>query len=427
MALKLVSRGGNAKQEDNSLSSWIRTPVNTAISLASSVPQFAQNVGRSLADLAPSRRGGMPELTKELYEGPSVQEQVRSDVEKSQKLPEGSLEPKGFLEKTINKTASSLPLVLGSGGTSLPAIIGSDLSSSAGMTAAEEFGAGPVGQVIGGLIGGKLFNKAHAKWGQGKHIPKLKELAETSKKEFYDTEAKLGAKINAPSKKYLEGLKNLAAKIEDNTALALGEKQELINKLGQYEIDAAKGTVNAAKLVQREKELNALWPQIQGPKNRVYREFVGQTRNLIEDTGKAIGKKHPKWLNSWQSAKDIVKAQNFKSELGELIEDYPKIAKLVANPLVKGLFGVGAGGVLGGVGGAAVGALGGLGVNKAERLWGFYRQPAGAKLLEEAVKNIWSRNIPALEKTLLKLNQEAKHYEKKHPEEKSKLKLVSRG
>ena len=191
--------------------------------------------------------------------------------------------------------------------------------------------------------------------------------------------------------------------------------------------DTRSGTINASKLAQRDKELNSLWPTIKGDKNRVYREFVGKTRKVVEDTGKEIGQHHPEWLNTWQGAKDIVKAQNYKNALTEVIDEYPAIGKLISKPLIKDILGASSGGLVGGWGGAIAGAGISMGLRKAEQIYAFTRKTEPQKLLAQAVKHIGNRNIPALRKTLLELNREVDNFEKKNPViPTGKLKLISR-
>lgn len=436
MALKLVSRvqqNNQTPQEENKPGFGRRVFENTVGALATSIPQFAQSVGRTFADLAPSRRGGMPELTRDLYEGPSLSQDIRAEREKSQGFAPGSLEPQGYGEKVLNSVAQTAPISALTGGASWGKNLFNDALVSSGQVGAEELGLGVPEQIIGGILAPILFKGGKnllSKTGlvkPGHSIPRLNELAESAKKDFYAKEAQLGSKINVPAKDYVSGLEKIGEKIVDNTALSLSEKQDLVSKINQFTTDANSGKINAAKLVQREKELNALWSQTQGPKNRVFREFVGQTRKFIEDIGDKIGSHHKEWHKNWKDAKDIVKAQNYKTTISEMAEDFPGLGKYLAKPMVKGLLGLSAGGAIGGAGAAVLGAVGTAGFGRGERLWGFMQKPAGQKLVHDSIKNIIDRNGPALKISLTKLNKAVDRYEEENPEPpKKKLKLVSR-
>lgn len=424
MPLKLVSRNNKPVEQPQEAGFITRNIVNPVTAAVGSVPSLVQGLGEEFKEYLPSHRGGRPDITEEIIQGvPGTIPKLRESAASALGVTPESLQPQGFFEKTIDKTAQALPFIYGLGG-SLGTL---DLASSAGMAAADEAGLGPLGEIAGGILGPVALRKIQSMRGKPSSIPHLEELANKAKENFYEKEAKLGSKINVPSKKYVEGLNKIASKVEDNTALSLSEKTEIMNKLDQFRNDAAFGTINAAKLVQREKELNALYPSIQGPKDRIYREFIGQTRNHIENFGKEIGNKHPDWLHSWQNAKDIVKAQNYQSGLSQLIDEYPTISKAISNPLVKGLLGIGAGSYLGGPVGAGVAVGGSLGFKKAERLYAYYKRPIGQKLLKEAFKNIYDRNVPALERTLVKLNKDVEKFEEENPEKPmGQLRLVSR-
>lgn len=144
------------KRTDNSPGSFTRVAENTLNSIVTGIPQFAQSIGRGLADLAPSRRGGMPEITKELYEGPTVSEEIRSAREKSQGYPKGSLEPQGSLEKGIDKFARIVGESPAFGGISGPRETLSLAGLAAGSQVGEDQNLGPVGQFITGAAGALL-------------------------------------------------------------------------------------------------------------------------------------------------------------------------------------------------------------------------------------------------------------------------------
>jgi len=144
------------KRQDNAPGTLRRIAENTANAIGTAIPQFAQSIGRDLADLAPSRRGGMPEITKELYEGPTVSEEIRSAREKSQGFPKGSLEPQGSVEKGIEKFTRFVGESPAFGGISGAREALSLAGLAAGSQLGEDQKLGPVGQFMTGAVGALL-------------------------------------------------------------------------------------------------------------------------------------------------------------------------------------------------------------------------------------------------------------------------------
>ncbi len=130
-----------------------RVAENTANAVGTAIPQFAQSVGRIFSGIAPSKRGGMPELTKELYEGPTVSQEVRSAREKSQGFNPGSLEPQGSVEKGAEKFARFVGESPAFGGIHGVRGALSLAGLATGMQVGEDQNLGPVGQFITGVVG----------------------------------------------------------------------------------------------------------------------------------------------------------------------------------------------------------------------------------------------------------------------------------
>lgn len=142
--------------QENVPGTFRRVAENTVGAVATAIPQFAQSVGRTLSSISPSHRGGMPELTEDLYEGPTVSQEFRRSREKSQGFEQGSLEPQGSVEKGAEKftrLVGESPVFGGihgvRGALSLAGLAG-------GMQYGEDEKLGPVGQFLTG-IGGALL------------------------------------------------------------------------------------------------------------------------------------------------------------------------------------------------------------------------------------------------------------------------------
>ncbi len=216
---------------------------------------------------------------------------------------------------------------------------------------------------------------------KGVNPKNLDEFAEVAKKNYYTKEKKLGSKINYPSGNYQKRFDKLIEDIGDNSALSNVEKQDLISKMDLYRGDANSGKLNASKLTQRDKEINALYPKLRGSANYVPRQYINEAKEILNDTATSIGKKHKSWYKNWQGAKDIHKAQNFTADLSDMAQESPKIAKQLSKPLLKQLLGIPAAVV--GAAAEPVIEAGKTAVNKGQQIYGFYKYPAGQKLLKE--------------------------------------------
>ena len=229
-------------------------------------------------------------------------------------------------------------------------------------------------------------------------------------------------------------METIEKQIHSTTALTPSDKTELLAKTEAFISDInGGGYVNAAKMAQRDKEINAVYKAGKGSE---YKHLIKEMKDTINDYAEKFGTWGPakKWYESWQSAKEVTKALKYNTAIGDLIEDSPKLTKIITNPLVKGLLG---GGALGsGLGyltpwgpvvNRAIGAgAGGLAASKAAQVWGFWRQPRARYLLGEAAKYSGQRNIPALGNTLKQLNRSADMYEKKNPAKKP-VKIIKKG
>lgn len=366
-----------------------------------SIAQGAHNVGAAIGNYFSSEENQMEPLQ---VQAPTV-ESLRERFE----VPE----PEGWAQEIFDNTARTAPLLL-LGPGSLSAKVANSLLSSASMTAVKKAGGGPALQFAASLGASKGFDKLQSFFKSGGKPDTLNAFAEVAKKDFYDKEAKLGAKINVPKGKYQVKWDNIIDKIENDSALDLAEKQNLIARMNLYKNDAATGTINAAKLAQRNKQINSLYPKLQGQKNSVARQYMNEAKSIVQDTAKSIGKRHKSWYNNFSSANDIHRAQNYQSDLADMIEESPQLAKQVAKPIIKKILGMPAG-IAGAVAGAAlepVKAAGKAIVEKGKEIYGFYQYPAGQKILKEFYGDVAKKNIPRAVETLAKLNTTVDKWEK---------------
>jgi len=146
----------SSSDRENEPGTFRRVAENTLNAIGTAIPQFAQSIGRDLADLSPSRRGGRPDIVKELYEGPTVSQEIRSAREKSQGFKPGSLEPQGSIEKGAEKFSRFVgesPAFGGIGGVRGLLSLG---GLAAGSQVGEDLDLGPLGQFATGAVGALL-------------------------------------------------------------------------------------------------------------------------------------------------------------------------------------------------------------------------------------------------------------------------------
>jgi hypothetical protein len=327
------------------------------------------------------------------------------------------IKAQGFGEEVLDATIQNLPLTYALGAGNFGAKLVQDIFGTTGMKAAEKLGAGPVGQIAGGLAGGSLGRGALKKFfSQGGTPQKLGELAKNAEEQYWTKAKELGTSIKSDARKYAHGLENLVDEIRDTTAFKTEtQRNDLLQRFERYLNDASSGEINASKLTDRVKEINESFPKFLGPENKTPRKFIERAQKLMFAEAEDIGKKHPEWFKTWEGARDITRAVNFRPEFLSILDDFPWLAKKVTSPILHQALGIGGGTLLGGLTGGAAGSLGILGAKKGIELWNFYSSPATKKLLGESVKNVVERNIPQLAKSLVQLNKEAEKFEEQSP------------
>jgi len=436
MALKLVSRGNQPIQsklpeQPGFLSDVGNTLKQVATGVALSPFQWAQNIGSALADIAPSRRGGRPELTRELYEGPSVTEMTREKLN----IPK----PEGFAQETLDLSAQNLPLTLLLGGGTIGQKILHDVLGSIGMKAAEKAGFGAAGQIAGALAAPGAFSKVAPKLAQGAKRAGFNKAAQFLEREstrpglyaaidkqeqnLFTKADELGSKITGPSHNYARKLEELKEEIGNTTKITESNKNDLISKFNLWISDIAGDRVNANKITERIKDINALHNE---PLSDNYRRYLDRAQKIMFDEGDKLGKNHPLWHKAWSSAREITKAKNYQFSVRDMLEDYPMIGKHLKSKLAWESLGAGIGYGLGG----KLGGVAGIGLAQVpkniERLYGFYSYPAAQKTLYKVFKSAIDENKDQFLKSIVKLNKVADDYEKENPEQTSRLRLISR-
>lgn len=288
-------------KQENEPGTLRRVAENTANALVTGIPQFAQSVGRTLADLAPSRRGGMPELTKDLYEGSTVGQEFRSAREKSQGLQEGSLEPQGSVEKGIDKFARFVGESPSFGG-----IHGArGALSLAGLAAGSQYGEdqdlGPVGQFITGA-GGALIP------GGIEHLAKGTAKA-----------------ITSPKQALARGVSKLAKAPEI--------KKQLINDARKSGVQLDLGSITdngAVKFIQNQIAQSPLvGDALETFKKDLSQQVINEYKSIVETIGEST------LQNNFQAGESVQNAikENQKSSLDQSRKLYENVRNTSKNAM----------------------------------------------------------------------------------------------
>ena len=137
-----------------------------------------------------------------------------------------------------------------------------------------------------------------------------------------------------------------------------------------------------------------------------------------------IGKKNPEWFKAWKDADAIHKALNYKTYLTDVLDEYPRLEKIVTNPLAQAAVGLGAGGFMGGLLGGATGLATTAVARKGTQLYGFLGNKTTEKLLGQALKATVERNIPTLNRIYTQLNKTADKYQQENPSSDNRNRIV---
>ena len=331
-----------------------------------------------------------------------------------------ALRPEGAIEEILQSTARTLPFA-GPLKTGAQAVgtIGRSLAGSTAIKGAEAVGAPLPIQLLAGIGGERGFSKL-SNWLTKSKVPvqNLSMIADREKNALYAKEGELGSKIVTPAtpyKKNLEKVLNDVNKHNPDTRFSTSDLKEIDNKVGSYLNDFTGKGISADKLIDRRTELNSLIAQSRGREKEIY-QFIKKGMNETIDELKP---QHGEWKNALEGADAIHQAQNFKQTLIDSVEVFPKLGKVLTNPLagaaaiafpslyftgdpVKALATFGAS--------YASGRTLGKGLDVLPFLSG----EAPRRVLAEATSQVLNRNLPAAAQSYLKLNKMADDYDKKN-------------
>lgn len=259
------------------------------------IPDIAALPG-SAAQWAVNKIAGTPGLEINAPGVPTFEKMKRGRQEIAGKyLPDiNYLEPNDILTKFASFIGSDLPFIVASGGTGLVKRAIQSAGSAIGMIGAEEAGLGPIGQFVGGLVGGgstqfipkitkNIKTGALEKSGQALHgMDTLTEFGQKSKSGFYEKAHEIGKKLNIP-------VEDLESTIDKELSLArrkLPDKdyQELFKEVKSTGETITRGKMTGEDLLLARRKFNTLIGRV-GPKSdkgQIYTSIHKKITDAVE-------------------------------------------------------------------------------------------------------------------------------------------------
>jgi hypothetical protein len=381
-------------------------PAGTLQGLAQSALAGTLGFPGNILDIS-SRVGkaiGLPE-EKGKYKLPTSPEVLQ----KIESITGRHYEPENIVTKTLERTASNILPALALGPGSPLARVALDLSMSLGSEIGHKLGL-PGADLLGAVAGAKLFHSLPAFKGAETLIPRAQAL----QKEAFTTEKALGSKLPIKKYKYKSQMEDLLNKTKKMSFKDSAQKDWLKDTLQNFVNDADELPMYASKLTERQQEINGLWGNVLGDRNKNAKRILGSAHDIIMKTIDTVGKQQPEWHQSWRQGQELTKALGTANYFQDLLKDVPYLGKKITSGLIYTLFGGGAGAAaLKGLPVAGLGLAGVAVAPQAAKTYGFLTSgETPRRLYWEATKQLAERNFPAAAKTILKLDKEAKKYEK---------------
>ncbi len=387
---------------------------------------LVQGLSQGIVDIIglPSARGGRPDIAAEhsqirLPHSSAGISQLSSDILGYE--PE-SLKAKNFPEKVLHSASSGLGFLgsqgaLNVGGKGIAKLAGRELAGSTASQAAASLKLPSSVQLFAGIGGQSGFEKVFNRLNKVK-IPanNLSTMAAEAEKGFYDTERELGSKIPVDVKPFEKDVFKLQDRIGKDKKLSSLEKQELLLKSEEFLSDAASGKVNASDISQWRKDLNFLISKERGVVKDYYKAIRTPIVNILKETEK----NNPEWYSSLKSGDQLHAAQNFGKTFKDMVNYFPRVGKILDNPIAYFLASAGPSVLYKGVPGLGYGVAataGGMAAKKIAKVAPFlFSGPAPRHVLLKASEEVIKNNIPAAMREYAKLNSMASKWEAKHKE-----------
>lgn len=350
-------------------------------------------------------------------------------------LGKGTLTAQNLPEQVIDDIFSTLPLALASGGIgALPLAAGRAAAGSVAGQAAEGIGLGPIGGLMGNILGSYGFDLARLRATPGG----IRKQATDLYKDHYVKGRDAASGIQVDSRPFSSKLNREWDRISDGkTGLNRSSRKEALYQLNNLEKEIKADRIDLNKIWDSKEHLNKLIKkESDGDLRQFYKEMVGYINENILDEA---AKKYPEFGEHYTPYLELYKAVEVPNALRKVFEKSTDIKSIVTNKVAQGvlggtaLFGGPAGLVTAGktLGTALPAAYAG---RYATRAWDlFTKSPTARKLWGNIAQNALEENIPALKTSLIKFNREADKHTQNLPETKQQvsarknIKVVSGG
>lgn len=339
---------------------------------------------------------------------------------------EQGYKPENIVGRGLLNTAGNWPLLFFGPG-SVASKVGADVAGSLGMETAKDLDLGPLAQVGAGVLSSKGFNKAsNLLKGAAKNPSKIgKHISD-----LYSEQKKLGDQIFIDKPKLMDKLNNLEKKISgqliDPAKFSSEAKRDILSNLETIRSELRNpGKLTGSELFDIKKNLNSIY----SPKNSIQNNFYKDFRNIVKGSLEKDLSKLPKttdaqkWIDTWKTADELYKIQNWQTDLGRNLDKLTssgKLGKIVTNPIAQSGLAIMAGKSLGAVPAKVLGVTAGLSAGlkagesvkrSADFINELRKTKEGQKLMWDIVVDSLKDNTNALASNLNKLNKKAEKFE----------------
>lgn len=404
----------------------VKAPLKLAETLVDVIPKGLGKAGEFLN----------PEEYRERFPSEEPVDATQYLRNKEGKLPSEQLgkalgseegyEPSNIASKSLINSVGNWPLLF-FGPASITSKIGSDVAGSLGVETAKYLDLGPLAQVGVGVLSSNGFNKiAGLLKGSAKNPSKIVEHIS----KLYNEEKRLGDKIIINKPNLVNNLNNLDKKISgqliDPKKFSSEAKRDILSNLDiiRSEIKSG-GKLTGTELFDIKKNLNSIY----SPKDSIQNNFYKDFRNIIKSSLEKDISKTPlptdtkKWIDTWKTADELYKIQNWQTGLGRNLDKLAssgKLGKIVSNPTAQAGLALLAGKSLGTIPAGILGGAAALSTTvktgeSIKRSSDFIKELSktkdGQKLMWDIVVDSVKDNTNALASNLNKLNKKAEKFE----------------
>lgn len=288
-----------------------------------------------------------PEMKSPIPTLPSMSD-VKGKI--AEQFEPGYLEPKGTMEKFIDRFTVDVPVLaaaIGTGGLgAAPAVLGRAFAVNSAGQLAESAGLGPIGEIAAGIAASTLYDVKRgfgktlvSKGTETKRIPKIEAHLRDIQKDLYNDVKVAGEKVSINGIKLEKDIQKELSKLETGASgLKKVLNKDVIDELEKVNYLVDNGKLNLTNAIEQKQHLNKL---ISNESNSIVRDYytraVGSINGAIQDSIED----YPEILKDFNRAENITKSlKNFRDTDGFLMSIYNDLNKTLSEPSLRNMFGL---------------------------------------------------------------------------------------